>query len=571
MFNLILLLDSFGLPIDLFTVGCAVSALSAAIAFWARRRGVSLAPRWTGPPMPSGSQWAWLIPPVLALTSITARALVEPLSGFDNKFRWDFLARLILARHTLASYPPVSMSDFDHYAWCDGIPPLAPFLNFLIYAVAGATAPGLITLRAVAEFLLLAALTYRFARDLWGSGWPALAAMGSCTLLLWGLAIEQETGLTAIALLAMVYFLELPKAGTTEGDSRVPWAGVAAGVGAISREYGLYFVILGTALLCVRRRGRSVVRFLLPAVLVAAPWYVRNWVRTGNPVFPAMGSIFPTNPIHVEVMADIANFWGFRTAPVPLSTVPSALLATMGAVGVLGLIGLCVLRRKGLGLLAAIALVSGLWVWSMPQTAGGWTYSMRVLLPALALGSVASGWIGSLKPWVQRALAVLIALLSVDAARRSWLLPDDPTTTPWTLSFSEWRMFREQSIPRKGRDPWPILVNVAADRYIVVDNPQPFVTVTSLGGHPTPLESPRFAPAFDPSLSVDEAVKRLRANRVRFVTFSVRNPVVNKLVQRHAILRELAEDYSPVANFGGLLIFDLEFLTRKQAAPKAGT
>jgi hypothetical protein len=563
VFNLVLLLDGIGLPVDLRTVGCATAALSLLLAGWALRRGASLSLRWQRPHMPKGSDWLWLIPPALALTSIAARTLIEPLSGFDNKFRWDFLARLILSRHSLAFYPPVSMADFDLYAWCDGIPPLVPFLNFLIYAASGSAAPGLISIRAVAEFLILAALVYRLARDVWGTGWASLGVMGGCTLLIWGVAIEQETGLTAIALIAMLLFLRKPKDGASGAPSWTPWAAVAAGVGAISREYGLYFVILGAAVLVFQCRRRSLAGFLIPAAIVCGPWYVRNGVKTGNPVFPAMGSLFPTNAIHVEVMRDIANFWGFRSAPVPLATVPWTLLATLGAVGFLGLAGLVRLRLRGLAIASGIALVTLLWIWSMPQTAGGWTYSMRVLLPALALGSAAAGFIGTLRPSSRVAFALLAGLLSVDAARRSWLLPDDPTTTPWTLSFAEWRMFREQDRPRPGADVWSILAGAAADRYIVVDNPQPFVTLTALGAHPTPLESPRFAAAFDSSLSVEEAVRRLRALKVRFVTFSVRNPVVKKLVERHKTLRTLAEDYSPSANLGGLLVFDLEFMSRK--------
>ncbi|HEY5079528.1 MAG TPA: hypothetical protein VII43_06755, partial [Opitutaceae bacterium] len=60
------------------------------------------------------------------------------------------------------------------------------------------------------------------------------------------------------------------------------------------------------------------------------------------------------------------------------------------------------------------------------------------------------------------------------------------------------------------------------------------------------------------------AVAKLRALHVRFVTFSVRNPVVNMLIQNHATLRELANSYSPAATVNGLLIFDLEFLSRKK-------
>lgn len=455
VFNLILLLGGAGLPVNLRTVGCATAALSLLLAGWAQRRGTSLGLRWQRPTLPTGSDWLWLVPPTLALASITARTLVEPLSGFDNQFRWDFLARLILSRHSLACYPPVSMADFDAYAWCDGIPPLVPFLNFLIYAASGAAAPGLISLRAVAEFLILAALVYRLARDLWGTGWASVGVMGGCTLLIWGIAIEQETGLTAIALIAMILFLRKTQDGGPGVASWTLWAGVAAGVGAISREYGLYFVILGSAVLVFQGRPRSLIGFLIPAAATAAPWYIRNWVKTGNPVFPAMGSLFPTNAIHVEVMNDIANFWGFRSSPVPLSTVPWALLATLGAVGFLGLAGLIRLGRRGLAIGSGITLVTLLWIWSMPQTAGGWTYSMRVLLPALALGSAAAGFIGALRPGPRVAFALLAGLLSVDAARRSWLLPDDPTTTPWTLSFAEWRMFGSRPGPVRARMSGP--------------------------------------------------------------------------------------------------------------------
>jgi hypothetical protein len=422
----------------------------------------------------------------------------------------------------------------------------------------------------VGEALLLADLTFRFARDLWGrsAGWASLAVLGSCTLLVWGLAIEQETGLTAIALLAMLLFLQHAGAGKAEGHCLVAWAGVAAGVGGISREYGLYFVILGAALVLLRRGARNLVRFLVPALAVASPWYVRNWIKTGDPVFPAMGRFFPTNAVHVEIMRDISNYWGFRSSPFPLGDVPLELLATAGAVLVLGTIGLVLLRFRSRGILPGVLLVSCLWIFSMPLTAGGWSYSMRVLLPALALGSVLAGWIATTAVRARAVLAVLLCVLSVDSARRAWFLPDFPFTTPWTLSFAEWRALRAESDRQSGGNVWSVLVKVAGDRFIVVDSPMPFVAVTALGGHATPLTSPRFAPALDPALSTEEAMRRLRALQVRFVTFSVRNPVVNKLVQRHATLRDLANSYAPVATVNGLLIFDLEFLSRSQ--PVAG-
>jgi len=564
LFNLILVLDALRMPLDLFTVGCAYAAVAGLIAIWAVRRSAFPSRlKWQPPEMPRRLDCLWLLPPALALASIAARAVLEPLSGYDNAFRWNYLAKLIFTRHSLAGYPPIRMEDFDLYSWCDGIPPLVPFLNFLIYAVAGTDAPPLISIRAVSEFVLLAALTYRFARDFWGrdAGWPSLAVLGSSALLIWGLSIEQETGLTAIALVAMIYFIT--RAPDESAATSALWAGVAAGVGAISREYGMYFVILGAVLLFASGRRRTIAWFLAPAVSVASPWYLRNWIVTGNPVYPAMGRIFPTNLVHVEIMRDIGGFMKASMSPFPLGAVLTALLATAGVAGILGFAGLIRAKSRALGILSAILLIAALWIWSIPLTAGGWNYSMRVLLPAVALAAVLGGWIGAARGRVRAACALLLALVSVDSARRAWLLPDFPSTSPWTLSFSEWRQLRAQD-DRPGANFWTVLVKVAGRKFIVVDTPNSHAAVTAAGGHATPFMSPRFAPALDPSLPADEAIRRLRALDVRFVTFSVRNPVVNVLIQRHPTLRQLAEDYAPVASIRGLLIFDLEFLSRKQ-------
>jgi hypothetical protein len=563
LFNLILLMDTCGLPLTPTAVGAGYLAVCGGLFAWARRSGPAAGPGRRALERPAGPAWLCLIAFALAGLSIAARGVAEPLSGYDNSFRWDYLARLILSRHSLQFYPPFRMQDFDLYPWCDGIPPLASILNFGIYAATGSDAPGWITLRAVAEFLVLGALVHRYSRELWGgqAGWASLGALGISALFVWGLSIEQENGLVAVGLVAMLYLLQR----APEGPGSAGWAGVAAGVAAISREYGLYFVILGAGLLGLQGRRRSVSRFLAAAACVGAPWYLRNWAKTGDPVYPAMGSLFPTNPVHTEIMGDIANFLGFRTSPFPLRDVPWTLLATSGALGILALVGALRLRLRTRGLLLGIALVVALWVWSMPQTAGGWNYSMKVLVPALALAAVLAGWIGRLPGRIGLAAALCLGVLSVDAARRAWLLPDDPFTSPWTVSFDEWRQFRAQEAAFQKRNIWSVLANAAAGRYILVDTPPPFMATIAAGGRATPFMSPRVSALFDPTLKVDEAVGRLRALNVRFVTFSVSNPVVSKLVRRHGVLRSLAEDYAPAADLNGLLIFDLEFLKRKDA------
>lgn len=421
-------------------------------------------------------------------------------------------------------------------------------------------------LRALGEFCLLIGLVHRLSIRLWGpsAGWPAAGLLASCALFQWGIAIEQETGLTALSLVAMVLFLiEAGEAGT-DATALTVWAGVAAGTGALSREYGWYFVLLGLAALLGRGWRRCVV-FLCAAFVTAGPWYLRNAARTGNPVYPALGALFPTNPVHGEIMGDIRSFWSFAAAPMTVASLPLALLATAGPVALAGGASLFWVGRRGWLPAAGLGLVACLCVWSMPLTAGGWFYALRVLLPALALGACLGGWVSTRRRGFQIAAAVAVVGVSADACLRSWILPDYALVSPRLISLDIWRAERLESANPTARHAWQVLVPVAAGRGIVVDSPQPHVDILALGGHPVPFQSPECAPLFDRQRTAERALADLRAGGIRFVTFSVKNPVVNRLVQRHDALRALADRYQPVADIRGLLIFDLDALQPRTA------
>src|SRR5581483_6541024 len=72
------------------------------------------------------------------------------------------------------------------------------------------------------------------------------------------------------------------------------WAGLAAGVAAGSKYHGLIFLAAFALLVPVltrQRRGLALGLFGAAAV-VALPWYVRNWIVAGNPVYPFAAGVF---------------------------------------------------------------------------------------------------------------------------------------------------------------------------------------------------------------------------------------------------------------------------------------
>jgi hypothetical protein len=91
-------------------------------------------------------------------------------------------------------------------------------------------------------------------------------------------------------------------------------------------------------------------------------------------------------------------------------------------------------RQPGWGLVLGVALLFGaVWYASIPYTAGGLFYSMRVLGPVLVLGC---GWGGAcLARWVPgraylAGVMTGLALFACDASLRAWTIPQNPYTLP---------------------------------------------------------------------------------------------------------------------------------------------
>lgn len=157
---------------------------------------------------------------------------------------------------------------------------------------------------------LLTAVVYGWARERGvDPGWAAVAAL----MVAWiptvydvAASAYVDLALTAYTALAVRAF---GRWWTTLESRHLLWVTVGIGA-ALSIKLSAAFLILPLALLGLLRALRatsgppevravsptaagSVVAALALGVSIAAPWYVRNWIRTGSPLFPFYLGVWP--------------------------------------------------------------------------------------------------------------------------------------------------------------------------------------------------------------------------------------------------------------------------------------
>lgn len=439
LFSGVMVLGACGVRVTVVTLGAWQTAVALAGWVTQRRRRPSAAPvepAWTG------TGW-WIALPALPMVIVTAwRAVTQPLPGADVDFRWNYLAERIVNSGGLTHYPPFTAADFTQYFWPDGIAPLLSSIYAWTYLAAGSTAKTWTALPVLLQFAGLLALLLALGRH-WGGprgGWFALALAGATMLLQFSLNLGQETGLTTLGVGGLAFYLAEWQR-TRRAGLLVPAAACAA-LAASAREYGLIFPVVGAGWLLAGRAGwRRAGGFAVGALVLPAAWHLRNWLRTGNPFYAQdVAGVFPVNPVFAEWMRGYVGIYG---APLKQGAgwleigrmfLVTALPAWLGL-----LAGLAIWRREpgwG-GVVALAAATAGCWLLSVPYTAGGLFYSMRVLGPLLLLGCAWGGAV--LARWVpgERYLAgvwLACGLWGIDAALRAGTIP----ANPYQISPREW-------------------------------------------------------------------------------------------------------------------------------------
>jgi hypothetical protein len=396
----VLACDAVGGPIGIIPVGSMliaggiIAAVVTSLCSTADSLPVQLDPLPCLEPLPA-VLWAAAAAGVMAtMVAIAGRLTVFPLTGFDTCWRWENLARLLLMHESLAFYPPRTSADFAIYPYVDGIPPLVASTYWWLYACLGRPAPGLTTPLVLAQFVIVGALVWQAARELWGreGGFVAVWCLFMTPLFVDAVAIGQETGWTAIAVAGQVaYGLEARRTGRRGAAIA---AGLFAGLACLARDYGPALAIGGLLLLAAAAQSRRLLPwFMATAALVGGPWYIRNWLLTGNPLYSNPGSLgLPVNPVHAAIIHHYTTILGFTNFGTAKWLRLAGILAGGGIVPlVMGTAGFGRSLRALWPLLVTALVVAALWAWSVGHTAGGLRYSVRVLAPAWVLLAIAAG------------------------------------------------------------------------------------------------------------------------------------------------------------------------------------
>jgi hypothetical protein len=400
---------------------------------------------------------------------------------------------------------------------------VASFSYWWLYASAGRHLPALTSILVAMQFTFTVAFTYGAAGALLQRRTAILAAaiLASCGLYFDSVVMGQETGLTALSIAAMLYFIV-----TTEGaqDLRAMGAaGLAAALCALSREYGWIAVVAGVIALVWRSQPRRCVAFFVGiAVTAAAPWYLRNWIVAGNPFYSLRFLNFAVNPVHAAIMDyynSVNGVWHATANPFGRALRYAMLL---GALAILtGLVG-GLQRFRARGYLIIVAAVIGLvWAQSVGYTSGGIEYSMRVLSPALVALAILGA--AALEPWTKRrskfgAVISIIVLSQIWTAAQGLVFPNDSLQ----LRANDW-------FNALGPNPQPVefqlrdqfLKHLRRGSRVLTDSAILHAALTDLGVDIVPVWSPEASCVF--AARAEEAESCLRSHGIEIVAYYPRS------------------------------------------------
>lgn len=548
LFYSVFLLDILAIPLHFGGPFLILAILSGLLVMPALKQKMD------SPSVPANEPTSWfekllVIAVGLSLLLLIVRSFLAPLSGYDTFFRWNFLPQQMIRFGNFDFYPPLNAEDFRKYFYVDGIPPLIPFLYWWLYAAFGNAASPLTGIVVGTQYALLLIVTFRLGKELSSrtGGLLAVAMLIACPLFFWCVFMGQETGMTALSLASVIYFLKVSKP-TNHGA--VIAAAFAAAVGGLSREYGLAFILCGVITAWQLKLPRKqMTLFFMISVALTAPWYLRNWILAGNPFYSnSLGQLFSVNSVHVGILSAYGSLFGmdqtlwykvWLNVKILLEYAPLQL--TVGLIA-----GFLLFKRFGFVAVCSAAVVF-LWLISIGKTGGGYFWAIRVLSPALLLLSVCAGIFLEQRTRTNRdVIAVVFLAVFVYAMIYDFVAPAKPENIP----ASQWALVAFHPNPAndvKTQRLAPYLKKLNCR--ILSDDAYLHAGLFPSGIELVPVWSPEVSFLFEPGLKAEDARKRLIGLNIKALLYSSQG-LNSRYLNQFAFFSQDKPNWQPYVTLG---------------------
>jgi hypothetical protein len=352
---------------------------------------------------------------------------LAPLTANDSMVYHFNIPRIYIAEGGLAR--------LSHNVYAN-MPHNGEILYTLAYAATGETGARIFYF---AVLLLAGGAVFSLARRL-GGRLPAVIA--AACFLVQPLILDHRVVGNVDVLLAFYYIaavmLALDLRKRRPGPRSLVMLGILAGF-MLGIKYTALFPCLTLLVLLIRARKpglgiRSIGLTALVALLVFAPWLVKNTVHTGNPVYPVMEGVFD-GANWDEVQAGQLMAWqrsmGAGRSPASYMLLPFN-VSLRGKPGLnytrfdgtltpvfLCLIPFALFRRKRTTTLFLVMAAAGFIFWAVTSQ------QLRFLIPTLALASaIAAAGVSNILEWAGRRRAWPVLLLLGLILVSGLVLPD---------------------------------------------------------------------------------------------------------------------------------------------------
>ncbi|MDQ1280064.1 MAG: hypothetical protein QG670_1326 [Thermoproteota archaeon] len=251
--------------------------------------------------LPKSFVWVFIGTTLVVLFFVFYHSLVFPIVSWDSLAEFAYLGRLYFQ---VKGIPTLSGATLG-VGTSANFPPFVPLLYTWFYLVYG----GIEELfsKAVSPLfaIAVAVVTYAFSKLVFQSKTKAWCVV-FFVVTIPAFMFTAEDCLSDIPTMfysaSSLYFLYLSIKDEKRRDRAAIASGLLCGLAAWTKYNALFLVFVVLALFVLKKFAfmkvdgifsfRQLFLFLAFFALLGAPWYVRNWVLVGNPVYPELYKIF---------------------------------------------------------------------------------------------------------------------------------------------------------------------------------------------------------------------------------------------------------------------------------------